>query len=289
MKFLKSHFALSRSQQNGIFVLVLLIILLQVFLLIDLFSGPENEPEVEKENEIVAFQKQLDSLNSISNTKKDTIYPFNPNYLTDFRGYQLGMSVEQIDLLLAYRSTGKWVNSANEFQEVTGVSDTLLAKISPSFRFPEWTKTAGSLKLKEKNLSTEVKIIDINAASADDLKSINGIGEVLSLRIVKYRSSIGGFLEMDQLKDVYGLSPEVINRIQQKFQILARPDIAIKNINSISTSELAEIPYFNSTLAREIISYRNLHEGISSFDELIKIKGFPSDKIDRIKLYLAIE
>lgn len=291
MKFLKSHFALSRSQQNGIFVLVLLIIVLQAVLVFDLFSS-DSDPKVSKDQQaqIDSFQKQLDSLNRSSrNLKKDTIFPFNPNFLTDFKGYQLGLNVEEIDRFLEYRSQGNWVNSAEKFQEVTGISDILLAKISPSFRFPEWTKKEKPIRLNQKAVPVEVKITDLNIASAEDLKTINGIGEVLSERIVKYRSSIGGFVDIVQLKDIYGLSPEVIERVEQKFQILTRPDITIKNINSISSSELAEIPYFNAALAKEIISYRNLHEGISSFDELLKIKGFPSDKIDRIKLYLAIE
>ncbi len=291
MKFLKSHFALSRSQQNGIFVLVLLIIVLQIVLIFDLFSSDSN-PEIQKDRQVQidSFQKQLDSLNpSSKKLKKDTIFPFNPNFLTDFKGYQIGLSVEEIDRFLEYRSKGNWVNSAEKFQEVTGVSDDLLRRIAPSFRFPVWTKKDVPVRLEQKVVPDEVKITDLNMASVEDLKTVNGIGEVLSERIVKYRSSIGGFVDEVQLKDVYGLSPEVIARVERKFQILTRPDIAIKNINSISSSELAEIPYFNTVLAKEIIRYRNLHEGISSFDELLKIKGFPSDKIDRIKLYLAIE
>lgn len=287
MKFLKSHFALSRSQQNGIFVLVILIIVFQVILFID-FSDSEDHSDIQK-TEIQAFQNQLDSINRISVNKKDTVYPFNPNYITDFKGYQLGMSVEEIDKLLAYRAQNKWVNSSNDFQKVTGISDSLLNKISPSFRFPEWTKTRNSTITAVESKPSELIILDLNSASANDLISINGVGEVLSERIVKYRLSIGGFLNPIQLNDVYGLSPEVIDRINLKFKILTKPDVTIRNINSITASELAEIPYINEVLARDIISYRNLNEGIGSFEELAKINRFPSDKIDRIKLYLAIE
>ncbi|SDS69556.1 helix-hairpin-helix domain-containing protein [Gramella sp. MAR_2010_147] len=286
MKFLKSHFALSRSQQNGIFVLVLIIIGFQIFLFLDFSS----ESEVVDQSEIEGFQRQLDSLNRTASKRKDTIYPFNPNYITDFKGYQLGMNLEEIDRLLVFRNSGKWINSSEDFQKVTDISDSLLKKISPSFRFPEWTQKVSSINTFQNNLKTsEMKVSDLNAASAEDFKAINGIGEVLSQRIVKYRSSIGGFLNSSQLKDVYGLSPEVIARIDQKFTILSKPDIAIKNLNSITEAELSEIPYFNDQLAREIISYRKLHEGISSFEELSKINTFPYDKIDRIKLYLAIE
>jgi len=288
MKFLKSHFALSRSQQNGIFVLVLLIIGFQVFMFIDISS--EEQSDIINEDRIQDFQKQLDSLNRNTSLRRDTIYPFNPNYITDYKGYILGMNLEEIDRLLAYRENGKWINSVRDFQNVTGVSDSLLRKISPSFRFPEWiNKQNSSTSQTQKTSGSDLVVLDLNLASAEDFKLINGVGEVLSQRIVKYRSSIGGFLSSIQLKDVYGLSPEVIGRIEKKFQIRSRPDVPIKNLNSINEAELAEIPYFNNKLAKTIISYRKLNEGISSFEELSKINTFPYDKIDRIKLYLTLE
>ncbi|TRO65415.1 helix-hairpin-helix domain-containing protein [Christiangramia sabulilitoris] len=286
MKFLKSHFALTRSQQNGIFVLVILIIILQFFLLFDPF--PKSRPKVVDQHEIESFRKQLDSLNRVTVQRRDTVYPFNPNYLSDFKGYHIGMSPDEIDRLLAFRRKGKWVNSIEDFQKVTGISDSLLAKISPSFRFPEWVKKQKAKNQPEVAVHGEIILMDLNTASAEDLQKINGIGEILSQRIIKYRSSIGGFVDRSQLQDVYGLSPEVINSINQKFRIATKPDIKIKNINTISASELFEIPYINQQLAKEIITYRKLHEGIKSFEELAKIDQFPSDKIDRIKLYLAL-
>jgi len=288
MKFLKSHFALSRSQQNGIFVLVLLIVVFQGFVLFDLSS--EEQPEKISDSRIKAYQKQLDSINRKSLQKKDTIYPFNPNYITDFKGYQLGMNVEEIDRLLVYRQSGKWVNSIEDFQKVTGISDSLLKKLRPSFRFPEWTQKKITVTAQQKRSEvTGIVISDLNSASADDFKRINGVGDVLSQRIVKYRNSIGGFLSQIQLHDVYGLSQEVIERINARFQIVTKPNIVIKNLNLATEAELGEIPYFNQKLAKEIVNYRKLHEQVSSFKELSKINGFPYDKIDRIKLYLTLE
>ncbi|WP_300440523.1 helix-hairpin-helix domain-containing protein [Christiangramia sp.] len=287
MKFLRSHFALSRSQQNGIFVLVILIISFQAFMFFD-FSSESESNHIDQVT-IKEFQERLDSINQVSNRHKDTIYPFNPNYISDFKGYQLGMSLEEIDRLLAFRESGKWINSVEDFQKVSGVSDSLLKKISPSFRFPEWTQKRNSVNIQQKDARPVSATSDLNSASAEDLKLINGIGEVLSQRIVKYRTSIGGFLSAIQLNDVYGLTPEVIARINENFEIRSKPDIVIKNLNLINEEELSEIPYFSSNLAKEVIKFRTLYEGFSSFEELSKIEAFPYDKIDRIKLYLAIK
>lgn len=287
MKFLKSHFALSRSQQNGIFVLVLVIIILQLILFgsdyISKGSTPVNDEKLQK------FQNQLDSIHKLKPNVKDTIYPFNPNYLSDFKAYQIGLSVAEIDKLLKYRATNKWINSAEEFQTVTGVSDSLMMIIEPYFRFPEWVKNSGKFQKSITGKAEVSAIADLNTVSAEDLQVVNGIGEKLSERIVKYRNSIGGFLSEEQLKDVYGLSPEVIARINEKFQVINKPQVILQNINLITEAELAELPYFNPALARKIINHRTMNEGIRSFEELTKISGFPSDKIDRIKLYLSVQ
>ncbi|GGG24562.1 hypothetical protein GCM10011532_04800 [Christiangramia forsetii] len=259
-----------------------------------MFFDFSSEKEADKINdrEVEIYQKQLDSLNRIAPSGRDTIYPFNPNYITDFKGYQLGMKLEEIDRLLVYRQNGKWINSVEDFQKITGVSDSLLNRISRSFRFPEWTNKRNSVTFQNKGSKgsdIDIAISDLNSASAEDFKLINGVGDVLSERIVKYRKKIGGFVSSIQLNDVYGLSSEVIERIDKKFQIVSRPNIAIKNLNLITEAELAEIPYFNGQLVRGILSYRRLHEKITSFEELSKINDFPYDKIDRIKLYLTLE
>ncbi|AVR45738.1 DNA-binding protein [Christiangramia fulva] len=292
MKF-KSHFALSRSQQNGIFILVIFIIILQIFIFFPNLLG--NSEKISSEDpEIEKFRKQLDSLKSLKSLKspKDTIYPFNPNYLSDFKAYNLGLNLEQTNRLLDFRAEQKWIKSAEDFQKVTGISDSLLHILAPSLRFPKWVeKSEKKYNISQKTAADETvaEISDLNSATPEDLKTINGVGEVLSQRIVKYRYKIGGFLDESQLNDVYGLTPEVVEKIRQRFKILIKPNVNKLNINTVSEDQLSEIPYFNERLAKKIIGYRKLHEGIQTFDELSKIDGFPSDKIDRIKLYLAIE
>ncbi len=291
MKFLKSHFALSRSQQNGIFVLVLLIIIVQGILFsFDFYSDPNVSTDIDKK-ELEFYRNKLDSLKAAqSKTSRDTIYPFNPNYITDYKGYQLGMSIEEIDRLLKYRAEGKWINSAEDFKKVTGVSDSLLDVVKVNFRFPEWTQNTRHVIAKESyTQKPAVVIADLNSASSEDLQKVKGVGEVLSERIIKYRYKIGGYLDMIQLKDVYGLSPEVIENINRMFTIQSRPEKTRQDLNKMGVGQLSEIPYFDYELSRKIISYRKLHEGIRSFEELSGIDGFPSDKIDRIKLYLTLE
>lgn len=292
MNKFKSHFAFNRSQQNGIFLLVAIIIVLQLVYFYGEF-GPSSEGFDREDPQLVSFQHKMDSIRqAMDAVTTDTIYPFNPNYITDYRGYILGMSLEEIKRLHDYRAEEKWVNSAEEFQLVTKISDSLLYRISPSFQFPEWVIKNRENSAKQittsKNLDVAEKS-DLNSATADELMEIKGVGEILSNRIINYRNKIGGFVDDLQLKDVYGLKFEVRDAIEEKFTVKTTPEIAVLNINTASVMELTEVPYFNYELAREIIDYRLLYEKIENFEELAKIKDFPSEKIERIALYLTLD
>jgi DNA uptake protein ComE-like DNA-binding protein len=197
------------------------------------------------------------------------------------------MSVEEIDKLHYFRDEGKWINSAKDFQKVTGVSDSLLASISPYFKFPDWVIEAEKKKSIIK-VKTPISVSDLNKAETEDLQKVNGIGEVLANRIVNYRNKIGGFRSELQLKDIYGLSFEVREKLQRHFRVIGKENFSLININQVRLLELVEVPYIKYELAREIIDYRQLYEKIESFEELSKIESFPSDKIDRIQLYLSL-
>ena len=282
MKHWKSHFVFNKSERNGIFVLIALIIILQVFYFKSPFLSLEEDIPKETNAEIIQFQHKLDSLKQVD-TGKDTIYPFNPNYLKDYQAYRVGLSVKEIDALLDFRSSGQWINSAEDFQRITGVSDSVLEQLIPYFKFSEWiTDNNNSDSIKQ----TGVLKFDLNSVGALELQKVKGIGEVLSNRIIKYRESIGGYRSLIQLKDIYGLSDEV--RIELlKYLNEIPPNFNKKNINTIGVLELSELPYFNYDLAKAIIDYRNLHEGIDSIEVLLKIEDFPVLKIDRIQLYLS--
>jgi hypothetical protein len=74
----------------------------------------------------MALQAGVDSMKNNDKDKVKKIYLFNPNFITDYKGYKLGMSVAEIDRLLEFRKGDKYVNSAAEFQKITKVSDSLL-------------------------------------------------------------------------------------------------------------------------------------------------------------------
>lgn len=289
---MKSHFTFSKNQRNGIFILILLIIILQCLYFYMDFSS---EKIYVNETELLKFQKEIDSLRLAEiEARKPKTYPFNPNFITDYKGAALGMTNEEIDRLLAFRKQNNWINSVKQFQEVTKVSDSLLKAISPYFKFPEWVTNPIPKPEYKQAYTNKPKTFqqkqDLNKATAQELQKINGIGKVLSDRIIKFRNKFpGGFIDNVQLQDVYGLTQETIGRINEVFIVKTPRPIKKIVLNKATVDELVTIQHIDYNLAFNIVEQRQLREGYKSFEELKKVKDFPVNKINIIKLYLSLD
>ena len=252
----------------------------------------ENQLDTNSE-EVLALQKELDSMRIFHRkSNQPKVYPFNPNFITDFKGYKLGMSTEEIDRLLDYRKKNKWINSKEDFKKVTKVSDSLLNQISSYFKFPDWVTNS---KPRNKNKSQGFKEkkydqkIDLNLATQQELKKVNGIGDIYSKRIIDYRNKLGAYTDDIQLNDIYGLDYQVINNILNEFTVKTPKEIIKMNLNKVSASDIATIPGISFELAKKIWEHRILNERIYNFSELGKIEGLTERKLQGIQLYLKVE
>lgn len=289
MQTFRSHFRFNKKQRNGIFFLALTILVLQLVYFFVNFSDDRHKTENDKE--FLSLQKRLDSLDKTDTIEgSNKIYPFNPNFLTDYRAYILGLSSAEIDRLLAFREEGKFVNSATEFQEVTKIGDSLLAAISPYFKFSEYNRKEKSfVDKKGKELIFKGEKKDINQVKAEELIAINGIGEKLASRILAYRNTLKGFTFSDQVREVYFLPPETADKILQQYEVKAKPEIVKLNVNDATFKEILALPYIDYGLTKRIFNYKKTNLRINSLEELKKIDSFPLDMFDRIAVYLSTE
>lgn len=281
LHYFKIHY--TNSQRKGIIGLLLFCLVIQgVIFGWSYFQSDDIQGNKSYSYEWKSVEKSIDSLKKVKSTKSSNkVFPFNPNFIDDFKGYQLGMSSQEIDKLLEFRKKNQFIQSASEFQKVTGISDSLLAVLAPNLKFRDWNKNA-----KQNYTKKSPKAKDINLVTAKDLMEIPGIGPVISAKIIKIRDDMGGFLSTEQYQYIWGITPEVQQSMLKYCYIKDISKVKKYKINELSMKELAIIPYYNYALAKETITYRSMHNGIKNIEDLTKIKGFPVEKLNIIVLYL---
>lgn len=289
IKFSKGHYF-------GIAILLILVGVLQINLYWFTHQpSSENINLPQEEKNWLLQQNGIDSLKEVNQENTAKIHPFNPNFISDYKGYKLGMTVAQIDKLHNFRKQNKYVNSNSEFQQLTGVSNDWMKKYAPYFKFPDWVTNKSSSKypsnfkneyVKFEKKEAKIVVQDINTASQVELEKVYMIGEKLALKIIAEREKFGGFSDMEQISFIWGISPEAIEDLNKKFEIKSLGNIKKIKINELSIKELQQFPYFNYTIAKNIVTFRSMNGEIKNIEDLTNVKQFPVEKLKIIAVYL---
>ncbi|HUH75222.1 MAG TPA: helix-hairpin-helix domain-containing protein [Chitinophagales bacterium] len=129
--------------------------------------------------------------------------------------------------------------------------------------------------------------IDINQAEANDFAKLKGIGPVLSERILKYRSKLGGFSKAEQVKEVYGISDSLYLSIKKNLKV--NPSKIQKlDINNENFENLKSHPYISEKLANQMINYREKIKPFESVEEMKKLYVMTDSIYNKLYPYLTI-
>jgi DNA uptake protein ComE-like DNA-binding protein len=295
MKIFKSHFWYSKRHRNGIFALVLLVVVLQVYYYS--IGNPQEVTDSTSSSELIRIRRQLDSLSQLKTSVKRTLYPFNPNYLNEGSAYFWGLSLSQWERLQTFRKEGGYLHSFQQFKTVAKLTDSLARHLqSYSYFTSRKQYEAQTQSAKKKPRTTRVVIkryspaeTSINRASANDFIRALGLEADLAKRIVNYRRKIIGFTYKSQLEEVWGLSKINCEQIWTVFSLKHPPHIEKKNVNDLTFRELVRIPYVDYKTAKMILDYKEEVAEIQNIEDLQNISNFPMKKYNRIVLYLLAE
>ncbi|MQY79549.1 MAG: hypothetical protein GH151_10205 [Bacteroidetes bacterium] len=300
-KFLKDYFSFSKSERNGILVLIFFIcILLIVNGLLPYLQKNRVVDFSEFENEIQEFEKQLkiekqdEDNNNDQWSGKDArshsqeFFPFDPNQTTRKDWERLGLTDKQINTIFNYLNSGGKFYKKEDLAKIYNLSRAQYETLEPYIRVEPPASHSPAIPVNQFNPEPNEHFIEINSADTADLMSLWGVGPVFARRIIKYRDLLGGFVSKDQLLEVYGFKQETLKRISPVIDVDSVLIIKI-NINEATYRELIRHPYLNEYQVRAILNYRKLKGRYTEVKELTENKLLPQDTFLRVRSYLCVE
>jgi len=319
LNFLKEYFIFSRGERNGIIVLLIIIVIL-IFLPYFLsFLRERIEIDFSQfQKEIQEFKKQqalAQEKNNNQNSRSFELFDFDPNEITKADWKKLGVNEKIARIIMNYRKKGGVFWDKDDLLKIYGFDTAKYEILVPYIVITEDDEQSKEkyamnpldkpvykklYKQKQKpkkypryEKKTEYKpkekiVVELNAADSLMLVGVNGIGPVLSIRIIKYRNMLGGFVNVDQIMEVYGMDSTWFQIMKPSLRVDGNQVSKIQ-INNITQWDLQKHPYFRKNVAKAILNYRQQHGAFTSIGDLQKIYLVDENLFQKIKPYIVIE
>lgn len=288
----RAFFGISTREANGLIIL-LPVLVASVFVIPVYHQWQSRQPFDFSDN-----QRRLDSLlatwpvqtDSVISIKKEARFAFDPNTVTLLQLDSLGFPNYLAQRIQNYRSKNGKFRIKTDLLKMYGMDSAFYRQLEPYIILPDKVAYNSTEKETPRVVATEPKPdrFDINAADTTQLTKIYGIGNKLSARIINYRNKLGGFVSMNQLKEVYGLDSTVISRLEKKYFVDAGFQPRKIILNQATEKELGSHPYIKYPLAKAIATYRFQHGNFNTIEDVKKIALIDETFYSKILPYLSL-
>ena len=315
-KFAAGLFGFDRRERRGTYLLSVMLIIL-IMVRFTAFRTDRVPPEG-----LTALTEPSDSSqgSSADDVTRPVLFTFDPNSVSYNDLLRLGLTERQAGTLINYRSSGARFRRPEDLARVYGIDSSDAARLEPYViiaddRFemrPNGSATSSSEggragvpgsssdggqedRYAGRNshapgpgvhdVISPGLVIDLNMCSALELERLPGIGPVLSGRIVRYRTLLGGFVSAGQLREVYGIDSAVVTLITPMVT-LTFDSVAPLILDSVSFGDLARHPYVGYETARLITSYRRLSETPLTLGSMVDARILSRQQAERMAPYV---
>ncbi len=312
MNKLREYFTFTRSERNGILVLLVLIVILAAspkfigfFIKKQKVDYTQYEAEIDK---FIASSQNQDINNNLYNINLDTIkkeyFYFDPNTISEMDLYKLGVSQKLAKTWINYRNKGGKFFDKEDVKRIYGLPDSIYIQLEPYISIHskeyekksnyEWKNKSNTFKNNDKFQQLNypqnnypkktTTAIQINNADTVILCTLPGIGPGYARLIIKYRNKLGGFVKKEQLLEVYGFNQEMYAKIENLILI----DLSTVNKINFNTADFKQFikhPYFSKDVIVRILEYRKIQGKINNIDEMVNNKMITKEEGDKIKPY----
>ncbi len=311
--FIEQYLSFTKKERNGTRALLLLIaLLLMVPLLFPLLRHKKNYPADEFKKELATLSiQQADSSSrnhrkqydyyaaadapgkTFANTASEpgTLFSFDPNTLSENGWKKLGLHDKLIVTIKKYLSKGGKFREPEDIKKIWGLNPSLADKLLPYVQIESTSAPQQKFFAEQKPTFEKqhypASQVEINSADSTALITLPGIGTKLSQRIINFRDKLGGFYNINQVGETFGLPDSVFQKIKDR---LTLNPAAIKqiNINTATLDDLKIHPYLRYALANAIVQYRAQHGQFAAVTDLKKIMIITEEAFSKAAPYLRI-
>jgi len=305
---IKDFFYFTKGERNGIFGLIILILLIIIVPKIFLHHLSETKTNAEAfKKEILAFENSLytkekenykNRLDKYIEARYDTLnlFYFDPNITSDESFKKLGLTDKQITTIHNYLKKGGKFYIKDDFRKIYGIRQNQYLKLKPYILLAdEVRKKENSLSINQKENNDSLFYFDPNTLSAEKFKLL-GLNDKQIKTIENYRNKGGVFYKKEDFKKIYGINNETYNKLAPFIKIEDKKEslkdiIPIEpiDINTANYDELINIKGIGDYLAKNIIWYREKLGGYIDKRQLLEIKNFRKTTFELIKSNIFID
>ncbi|MCB9169911.1 MAG: helix-hairpin-helix domain-containing protein [Flavobacteriales bacterium] len=233
------------------------------------------------------------------------LFTFDPNTIDADGWMRLGLSRKQAKAVVRYREAGGRFHRPEDLGRLRALHPDQVERLRPFVRI---TNHEASLERRRgygqgdarrdtartrdyhERTSRTLAPIELNSCDSADLVALPGIGPAFARGILRYRDRLGGYHDIDQLREVYVIQGRE-EMLERSIPYLAIDTFAIRTIplNRCSVEELAAHPYVKWPLAKALIAYRELHGPFHTLDEVRNCKALDPERFRKLAPYFSLE
>jgi DNA uptake protein ComE-like DNA-binding protein len=310
----KDYFGFSRTESRGLFFMLALVLLAiggnwyYDYHTVQHYALLQSDREVLAQLLTEIEQKQLPA--EVVNVEADApvikreLFFFDPNTADQKSLQRLGINEKMAQRIINYRSKGGSFRKAEDLLRIYGFPEALYADLRPYIQIAQVNHEKKAKKnsrasvltpFPEEATAREQKeavlpklSLDINHVDSLSLQQLQGIGPVLSSRIIRYRDQLGGIYDVAQLSEVYHISEQAMTALAESAYVDESFEPQKININAADFKMLLSHPYIDYELARAIMNHRRIYGNFTSPDQLREVYQIKEELLVKLLPYLVI-
>ncbi|MBO4662963.1 MAG: helix-hairpin-helix domain-containing protein [Bacteroidaceae bacterium] len=305
--FLKHY---PKSDRRAVFALtVVAALLFMVMLIVDIVqTGRLAEAQKANKAEVRGKDAERDAKKEIAHIP---LHEFDPNTVDSATLVGFGIAPWKARVLVNYRNKGKRFSTPEAMLDTYGWEQEDYELLHPYIRIDEEFRKQRRDYSRERNYERDSRYaddrhdygrgatdtartkyvsakfktltkVDINTADSATLCSVPGVGQYISMALIRYRKRLGGFASVEQTLDIKQVSPELL----EWFKVERTEKVKKININKDSFQKLNSHPYISYEQTRDLLMYRRLYGKIEDEAQLLKVNIFSEEDVERLRPYL---